>query len=152
MHIIMYRPTLTWEIHCSNNLKNPKCTCENSWAMVSFLTQHISSFNCSQVIYIDTALAFSAWGCKFESLQFYCSHKNWVCLKFPWTRYSLLIVLFKLEELIWYALDIAPLVVAAVPDFKMVFHGMVYFGQQWSAASVKCAEAAWNYKAGDVCT
>ena len=58
-----------------------------------------------QVSSIDMVLAFSAWGCEFESHQFQCSWENWVCLKFPWTKNLMLINCLvesrtKLEELI----------------------------------------------------
>ena len=32
--------------------------------------------------------ALGVRGCEFESHQYQCSRENWVCLKFPWTRYS----------------------------------------------------------------
>ena len=52
----------------------------------------IHSARHSQVSSIDMALALGARGCEFEFHQCQCSRENWVCLKFSWTRNSLLIV------------------------------------------------------------
>ena len=41
---------------------------------------------------------FTSLCCELESRQYQCSRKNWVCLKFPWTRDSLLIVSYKLVQ------------------------------------------------------
>ena len=45
---------------------------------------------------VGMAFTFGAWVCEFESRQVQCSHENWVYLKFPWIRNSLLIILWKL--------------------------------------------------------
>ena len=44
----------------------------------------------------DGNFVLGARVCELESHQFQCSHENWVCLKFPWTRNSLLFVSWKL--------------------------------------------------------
>ena len=46
----------------------------------------------SQVGSVSKAYACDARGYEFESRQYQCSCENWRCLKFPWTRNSLLIV------------------------------------------------------------
>ena len=46
----------------------------------------------SQVSSINMALALGVRGCEFEPSQYQCSREDWVCLKFPWTRNSLLTV------------------------------------------------------------
>ena len=61
------------------------------WKLLYKLT-----FISSQDSSIGTALAYGAWDCEFESRQVQCSPENWVCLKFPCTRNSLLIVSWKL--------------------------------------------------------
>ena len=84
------------------------------------------SHNSSQVTSVDMALALGVRSCNVESRQFQWSRENWVCLKFSWTRNSLLVVSYKLvwnsrswSQLWWFNMvwiGYSSLVVAAVPD------------------------------------
>ena len=66
--------------------------CQVYWHRPTEKVQIWNKESSSQVSSIDTALALGARGCEFESRQCQCSRENWVCLKSPWTRNSLLIV------------------------------------------------------------
>ena len=69
--------------------------CNSSYEVV--YSARLASID-SQASSFDTTLAFDARGCEFESHQFQCSPENLVCLKFCWTRNSLLIVSWKLVQ------------------------------------------------------
>ena len=86
-------------------------------------------YSSSQVSSIDTALALGARGCEFESRQCQCFHENWVCLKFPWTRNSLLLSRRNSYE----TRGADPGCDGWSSPWLMVLHGMVCLGPQWSA-------------------
>ena len=81
-----------------------------------------------------------------QNILRFCSTENWISLKFPWTRNLLLIVSWKLvrNSRTWSRMR---WLIMVWIEYSSPWFTLSHSGQR---TSVKCAEAAWNYKSRGV--